>query len=78
MKKKQNSQHLEASGNCCDGNDVNHNDSSSEKASKFRIYLPAIFSFVMLIAGIIVDYLEVFPHFPVGSGFFGMWLPSSR
>ena len=62
MKKKQNSQHLEASGNCCDGNDVNHNDSSPEKASKFRIYLPAIFSFVMLITGIIVDYLEIFPH----------------
>jgi Cd2+/Zn2+-exporting ATPase len=29
----------------------------------FRTYLPAIFSFVMLMAGIAVDYFEAFPHF---------------
>ncbi|MBU2526379.1 MAG: cadmium-translocating P-type ATPase [Bacteroidetes bacterium] len=40
-----------------------HNHSSPEKASKFRTYLPAIFSFVMLIAGIAFDYLDTFPHF---------------
>ncbi|HNP68589.1 MAG TPA: heavy metal translocating P-type ATPase [Aequorivita sp.] len=60
-KKKQNSQHINDSENCCIGNDGSHN--SNDNASTFKIYLPATFSFVMLITGIIVDYLEIFPHF---------------
>ncbi len=52
---------MDANDNCCDGNDVSHNN--SEKLSSLKIYLPAIFSFVMFIAGIIVDYIEVFPLF---------------
>ncbi|WP_149274215.1 heavy metal translocating P-type ATPase [Pareuzebyella sediminis] len=43
--------------------DDGHNHSSPEEASKFRTYLPAIFSFVMLIAGIAIDYFDVFPFF---------------
>tara|TARA_R110002049_G_scaffold98195_1_gene239139 strand:+ start:8500 stop:10464 length:1965 start_codon:yes stop_codon:yes gene_type:complete len=43
--------------------DDGHNHSSPEEASKFRTYLPAIFSFVMLIAGITIDYFDVFPFF---------------
>ncbi|WP_416441700.1 heavy metal translocating P-type ATPase [Leeuwenhoekiella sp. A16] len=42
-----------------DGN--NHN--SPKKTSKFKIYLPAIFSFVMLIAGIAIDFFDAFPFF---------------
>lgn len=40
-----------------------HNHSSPEEISNFRTYLPAIFSFVMLIAGIAVDYFDAFPFF---------------
>tara|TARA_R110000868_G_scaffold153120_3_gene378470 strand:+ start:17626 stop:19602 length:1977 start_codon:yes stop_codon:yes gene_type:complete len=40
-----------------------HNHSGSESTSSFRTYLPAIFSFVMLIAGIAFDYFDAFPHF---------------
>ncbi len=35
------------------------NHSSSENIGKFKTYLPAIFSFVMLIIGIAVDYFDV-------------------
>ena len=43
--------------------DDGHNHSSPEEASNFRTYLPAIFSFVMLIAGIAIDYFDAFPSF---------------
>ncbi|WP_209403673.1 heavy metal translocating P-type ATPase [Pseudozobellia sp. WGM2] len=43
--------------------DDGHNHSSPEAASNFRTYLPAIFSFVMLIAGIAVDYFDAVPFF---------------
>ncbi len=36
-----------------------HNHSSPENIEKFKTYLPAIFSFVMLIIGITVDYFDV-------------------
>ncbi|MEY8021412.1 heavy metal translocating P-type ATPase [Muriicola sp. SD30] len=40
-----------------------YNHGNPEKASNFRTYLPSIFSFVMLIAGIAIDYVEAFPFF---------------
>ncbi len=40
-----------------------HNHSSPENIEKFKTYLPAIFSFVMLIVGIAFDYFETFPYF---------------
>ncbi|CAL65015.1 heavy metal translocating P-type ATPase [Christiangramia forsetii] len=40
-----------------------HNHTSPEELSKFRTYLPAIFSFVMLIVGIAIDYFDAFPFF---------------
>ncbi|MBL86891.1 MAG: cadmium-translocating P-type ATPase [Winogradskyella sp.] len=43
--------------------DDGHNHSSPEEISNFRNYLPAIFSFVMLIAGIAIDYFDAFPFF---------------
>ncbi|GMN05610.1 heavy metal translocating P-type ATPase [Croceitalea sp. MTPC5] len=43
--------------------DDGHNHSGPEEASNFRTYLPAIFSFVMLIIGIAVDYFDAFPFF---------------
>mgnify|MGYP000432990216 CR=1 FL=1 len=43
--------------------DDGHNHGSPEKASNFRTYLPAIFSFVMLIVGIAIDYFDAFPFF---------------
>jgi|TARA_R110000823_G_scaffold185666_1_gene318098 Cd2+/Zn2+-exporting ATPase len=36
---------------------------NNNKKINFRTYLPAIFSFVMLIAGIAFDYFETLPHF---------------
>ena len=41
-----------------DGHDHDHGDGSS-----FKTYLPAIFSFVLLIVGITVDYFDAFPFF---------------
>ncbi|MBD1260166.1 cadmium-translocating P-type ATPase [Maribacter polysiphoniae] len=43
--------------------DDGHNHSSPEEASNFRTYLPAIFSFVMLMIGIAVDYFDAIPFF---------------
>tara|TARA_E500000318_G_scaffold110533_1_gene126261 strand:+ start:6059 stop:8023 length:1965 start_codon:yes stop_codon:yes gene_type:complete len=40
-----------------------HNHSRPEQLSNFRTYLPAIFSFLMLIIGIAVDYFDTFPIF---------------
>ncbi|TXD84412.1 cadmium-translocating P-type ATPase [Subsaximicrobium wynnwilliamsii] len=45
------------------GKDDGHNHSSAESVSNFKTYIPAIFSFVMLMAGIAVDYFEAFPFF---------------
>ncbi len=43
--------------------DDGHNHSSPEEASNFRTYLPAIFSLVMLLTGMAVDYFEAVPQF---------------
>lgn len=43
--------------------DDGHNHSSPEEASKFKAYIPAIFSFVLLIAGIAFDYFDTIPFF---------------
>ncbi|QTY26613.1 heavy metal translocating P-type ATPase [Flavobacterium sp. CS20] len=40
-----------------------HNHSSPESIGKFKIYVPAIFSFAMLIMGIAIDYFDAFPYF---------------
>ncbi len=45
------------------GHESGHNHSGPEGVSKFKIYLPAIFSFVMLIIGIAVDYFDALPFF---------------
>ncbi len=64
MKKKQNLRDIDIRKHSGEhSHDDGHNHNSPEKASKFRTYLPAIFSFIMLIAGIAFDYFEAFPHF---------------
>ncbi len=64
MKKKQNLRDIDTRKHSGEhSHDDGHNHSSPEKASKFRTYLPAIFSFVMLIAGIAVDFFDAFPFF---------------
>ena len=64
MKKKQNLRDIDTRKHSGEhSHDDGHNHSSPEKASKFRTYLPAIFSFVMLIAGIVIDYFDAFPVF---------------
>ncbi|MCM4173975.1 cadmium-translocating P-type ATPase [Arenibacter sp. TNZ] len=45
------------------GLDDSHKHSRPKKISNFRTYLPAIFSFVMLIVGIAIDYFEAIPFF---------------
>lgn len=45
------------------GHESGHNHDGPEGVSKFKTYLPAIFSFVMLIIGIAVDYFDAFPFF---------------
>ena len=39
--------------------DGGHNHSSPESISKFKKYVPAIFSFTLLIVGIALDYFKV-------------------
>ena len=64
MKKKQNLRDINTQKHSGEhSHDDGHNHSSTEKVSKFRTYLPAIFSFVMLIAGIAVDFFDAFPFF---------------
>ncbi|EIJ39330.1 heavy metal-translocating P-type ATPase, Cd/Co/Hg/Pb/Zn-transporting [Galbibacter orientalis DSM 19592] len=64
MKKKQNLRDIDNQKHSGEhSHDDGHNHSSPEKASKFRTYLPAIFSFVMLITGIVIDYFDAFPFF---------------
>ena len=64
MKKKQNLRDIDTRKHSGEhSHDDGHNHSSTEKASKFRTYLPAIFSFVMLIAGIAADFFDAFPFF---------------
>src|SRR5680860_1033398 len=53
---------------CCstDGDDdhgPDHEPNHSENTSNFKTYIPAIFSFVMLLAGLAIDYFEAFPFF---------------
>nr|AOE05607.1 cation-transporting ATPase [uncultured bacterium] len=43
--------------------DGGHNNNSTEVIFDFRTYLPSIFSLVMLIAGIAIDYFDAFPRF---------------
>ncbi len=63
-KKKLNLRDLDAKKHSREhSHDDGHNHSSPEEASNFRTYLPAIFSFVMLIVGIAVDYFDVLPFF---------------
>ncbi|WP_036379051.1 heavy metal translocating P-type ATPase [Muricauda sp. MAR_2010_75] len=45
------------------GHGSGHNHGGPEGVSKFKTYLPAIFSFAMLIIGIAVDYFDAFPFF---------------
>lgn len=45
------------------GHDDGHNHSSPERLANFRIYLPAVFSFVLLTAGIAIDYFDAFSFF---------------
>ena len=46
---------------CCDTMEI----ASEEPTSRMNLrpYIPAIFSFIMLMAGILFDYLGTFPHF---------------
>ena len=62
-KKKINLRDLKPNSEGQHTHDDGHNHSNSKNASNLKTYLPAVFSFVMLITGIVVDYFEVFPHF---------------
>lgn len=46
---------LNAEEGCCDNN---NSDNHEHTSSKFKIYIPAIISFVMLISGIAMDYFD--------------------
>tara|TARA_R110000868_G_scaffold285967_2_gene546471 strand:+ start:2559 stop:4520 length:1962 start_codon:yes stop_codon:yes gene_type:complete len=62
-KKKVNLRDLKPSSEGQHSHDDGHNHSSPKSVSNLNTYLPAIFSFVMLIVGIAIDYFEAFPHF---------------
>ena len=58
-KKKLNLRDLNKDSSDNHTHDDGHNHSSPESIGKFKIYVPAIFSFVMLIFGIATDYFDV-------------------
>ncbi|WP_024480241.1 heavy metal translocating P-type ATPase [Cellulophaga baltica] len=62
-KKKVNLRDLKPDSETKHGHDDGHNHSNPEKLGDFRTYLPAFFSFVMLIIGIAVDFFDAFPYF---------------
>ncbi|MGC1203681.1 MAG: heavy metal translocating P-type ATPase, partial [Flavobacteriaceae bacterium] len=62
-KKKVNLRDLKPDSETQHSHDDGHNHSNPEKLGSFRTYLPAIFSFVLLIIGIAVDYFDAFPYF---------------
>jgi Cd2+/Zn2+-exporting ATPase len=62
-KKKVNLRDLKPDSETQHSHDDGHNHSNPKSGSNLKTYLPAIFSFVMLIIGIAVDYFEAFPHF---------------
>ncbi|MDA9343575.1 heavy metal translocating P-type ATPase [Algibacter sp.] len=62
-KKKVNLRDLKPNLEMQHSHDDGHNHSSPRSILNLKIYLPAIFSFVMLIVGIALDYFEAFPHF---------------
>jgi len=62
-KKKVNLRDLKPNSEVRHSHDDGHNHSSSESVLKLRTYVPAILSFIMLIAGIAIDYFEALPFF---------------
>ena len=62
-KKKVNLRDLKPDSDEQHSHDDGHNHNNPKSVSNLKTYLPAIFSFVMLIVGIAVDYFEAFPHF---------------
>lgn len=58
-KKKLNLRDLNKTSSDTHMHDDGHNHSDPESIGKFKIYVPAIFSFVMLIIGISMDYFDV-------------------
>lgn len=62
-KKKVNLRDLKPDSENQHSHDDGHNHNNPKSVSNLKTYLPAIFSFVMLIVGIAVDYFEAFPHF---------------
>lgn len=61
-KKKINLRDLKPDSEAQQSHDDGHNHSNSDEIN-FGTYLPSIFSLVMLIAGIAIDYFDAFPHF---------------
>ncbi|CAH8281820.1 Cd2+/Zn2+-exporting ATPase [Mariniflexile fucanivorans] len=62
-KKKVNLRDLKPDSETQHSHDDGHNHSNTKSASNLKTYLPAIFSFVMLMVGIAVDYFEAIPQF---------------
>ncbi len=54
--------------------DEGHSHTNPENLSNFKTYLPAIFSFVMLIIGIGLDYFDISTALNTGSSFFRDWV----
>ncbi|WP_445734149.1 heavy metal translocating P-type ATPase [Mariniflexile sp.] len=62
---------LGAEEGCCSHN---HNKNNENTSSNFKIYLPAIISFAMLIAGIGFDYFDTWTSLSTGTSFFKDWI----
>ncbi|MFL1012662.1 heavy metal translocating P-type ATPase [Flavisericum labens] len=62
-KKKVNLRDLKPNSEEQHSHDDGHNHSNPKSVSNLNTYLPAIFSFVMLIVGIAVDYFDAIPQF---------------
>lgn len=62
-KKKVNLRDLKSDSDKQHSNGDGHNHSNPKSDSNLKTFLPAIFSFVMLIVGIAIDYFEAFSYF---------------
>ncbi len=62
-KKKINLRDLKPDSDNGHSHDDGHNHENPNNVSNLRTYLPAIFSLVMLLVGIAIDYFKAFPYF---------------
>ena len=71
IKKKRNLRDIDTQNH---SGEHSHDDNHGTEKANFKSYLPAIFSFVMLLVGIALDYFDISAALNTGSAFFKDWV----